>query len=328
MALGRDFVDAIIREHCHRRITGDVVVIGRQTVNLAREELLELLKEHGVSPESWRTTTREDHADASEVAAVSAAELFQHFGAKSVRTLVRKFDGCWEGANVIQDLEKPAAQPLAASADFLVDGGALGDLFSPADALRNYASFLRPGGRLMLINNLSPHFDPYSTPSASWFFDYFVVNGFADCKVYVVAYFLDRAPNAFCLDTDCLLEPGGEVRNFLAPHETAVIVFAEIGQASTLDEIPKHPRLRSAEEWEHYRENLKRIKRSPRPHLVRSRSELAHIDVRGGHLFMRPDYTAVPVAEATADADDRGGLDAEHDDGAARELQDRTELSY
>lgn len=303
MALGRDFVDAIIREHCYRQISGDVLVIGRQTVNLARDELLELLKEHDVVAEPSPAAVAEDEAGASGGATISAAELFAHFGVKSVRSLVRSFDGCWDGVNIIHDVEKPIPESLIASADFLVDGGALGDLFSPADALRHYGSLLRPGGRLMIINNLSPHFDPYSTPSASWFFDYFIANGFADCKVYVVAYFLDRAPNAFCLDIDCLLDPRGEVRNFLAPHEMAVIVFAENGQASTLNEAPKHPRLRSAEEWERYRESLRRIKRSRRPHLVRSRSDLGDIDVRGGHLFMRSDYTAVPAAEVRAETD-------------------------
>jgi hypothetical protein len=48
MALGRDVVDAIIREHAYRRITGDVLIIGRQTVSLSGSEVLELMQEHGV----------------------------------------------------------------------------------------------------------------------------------------------------------------------------------------------------------------------------------------------------------------------------------------
>ena len=48
MALGRDVVDAIIREHAYRPITGDVLLIGQQAVTLSRDEVLELMREHGV----------------------------------------------------------------------------------------------------------------------------------------------------------------------------------------------------------------------------------------------------------------------------------------
>ena len=48
MALGRDVVDAIIREHSYRPIAGDVLVIGHQTVNLSGNEVLELMREHDV----------------------------------------------------------------------------------------------------------------------------------------------------------------------------------------------------------------------------------------------------------------------------------------
>ena len=48
MALGRDVVDAIIREHAYRPITGDVLLIGQQAVTLSRNEVLELMREHDV----------------------------------------------------------------------------------------------------------------------------------------------------------------------------------------------------------------------------------------------------------------------------------------
>src|SRR5580700_11128180 len=48
MALGRDVVDAIVREHAYRPIAGDVLLIGQQAVTLSRDEVLELLREHDV----------------------------------------------------------------------------------------------------------------------------------------------------------------------------------------------------------------------------------------------------------------------------------------
>ena len=46
MALGRDVVDAIIREHAYRPITGHVLLIGQQAITLSRDEVLELMREH------------------------------------------------------------------------------------------------------------------------------------------------------------------------------------------------------------------------------------------------------------------------------------------
>jgi hypothetical protein len=36
--------------------------------------------------------------------------------------------------------------------DFIIDGGAHTDIFSPVAVLRNYARALRPGGRLIAVN--------------------------------------------------------------------------------------------------------------------------------------------------------------------------------
>ena len=48
MALGRDVVDAIIREHAYRPITGDVLLIGQLAITLSGDEVLELMREHDV----------------------------------------------------------------------------------------------------------------------------------------------------------------------------------------------------------------------------------------------------------------------------------------
>jgi SAM-dependent methyltransferase len=292
MALGRDVVDAIIREHAYRPITGDVLLIGQQTIALSRDEVLELMREHGVHAGSG---TRHI-ANVESAGDISAAAFFGLLGVYELRTLGAGGDG----ADIVHDLRAPIQDQLVGSADFVIDGGALADIFSPAAVLRNYARLLRPGGRLIAINNLSAHFDPYAIPSASWYLDYFVANTFADCRVYVLVYPPDRPTSAFCIDIDCLLDPAREVRTLLSPHEMAVLVFAEKSAVSTVDETPTHAHLRPAAEWERFRKNLKQIKLGTRPHLVRSRSEVHEPDVRGGHLFMRTDYTAVEPSRAQA----------------------------
>jgi hypothetical protein len=45
MALSRDVVDAIIREHDYQLITGDVLLIGQQAIALSRDVVLELMRD-------------------------------------------------------------------------------------------------------------------------------------------------------------------------------------------------------------------------------------------------------------------------------------------
>jgi hypothetical protein len=294
MALGRDVVDAIIREHAYRPIAGDVLLIGQQAVTLSRDEVLELLREHDVVAAAGDT----QNVANADGGGMSAAAFFALLGIDRLHML----DIGTAGENSY--FSEPLPDRLKAGMDFIIDGGALTDIFSPAAVLRNYARALRSGGRLIAINNLSTHFDPYSIPTASWYLDYCVLNAFADCKAYVLDYPPGRPARAFCLDVDCLLDPAREIRTFLSPHETAVILFAEKGAASTTDETPTHAHLRSAAEWQRYRQNLARIKLAPRPHLVRSRAEPGKLDVRGGHLFMRADYIAVDPFSLVLRADD------------------------
>jgi hypothetical protein len=302
MALGRDVVDAIIREHAYRPITGNVLLIGQQAITLTRDEVLELLREHDVSAAArdMQAAAGDMQNVASADGGMSAAAFFALLGIDRLHML----DIRTAGDNGAGYFGVPLPDRLEAATDFIIDGGALNDIFSPAAVLRNYARALRTGGRLIAVNNLSAHFDPYSIPTASWYLDYCVANAFADCKAYVLDYLPGRPVQAFCLDIDCLLDPAREIRAFLSPHETAVILFAEKGAASTTDETPTHAHLRSAAEWQRYRQNLARIKLAPRPHLVRSRVEPGKLDVRGGHLFMRADYSAVDPSSLVLRADD------------------------
>ena len=232
MALGRDVVDAIIREHAYRPITGDVLLIGQQAVTLSGDEVLELMREHDVAAAAGDMQAAAgdlQHAANADTGGMSAAAFFTLLGVDRLHML--DIGSAGEDSY----FSEPLPDRLEASTDFIIDGGALTDIFSPAAVLRNYARALRPGGRLIAVNNLSAHFDPYSIPTASWYLDYCVINGFADAKVYVLDYPPGQPVRAFCLDIDCLLDPAGEIRAFLSPHETAVILFAEKGAASTTD---------------------------------------------------------------------------------------------
>jgi hypothetical protein len=289
MGIGVDLLDAIIREHAYKRIAGDLLLIGRHPVDIRPSKLLEMFQDHGIA-------TPEIEAFAGDPATpwrrvrVDARRLFALFGCNSVRVLDATDE---KGIDVAHRLGDPLPDRLRGCSDFIVDNGSIVDSFDPAATIETFAKMLRPGGRLLAINTLSNHFDPYAIPSATWYLDYFVTNGFADCRVYVLVYPPHEPSNAFCIDIDSLTDPDGEVRNFASAHHMAVAIFAEKDAASTTDLRPTPMRTRSREEKARHREQLARMRKSPRPHLFRSRGPMSFFDVRAGHLFMLTDYTAV-----------------------------------
>lgn len=263
---------AIVRERHYQPVTGEGVPV-----------------QYDVTDTEQMAQQPESGADAT----MPIDEFLSLLGVRNVRVLENRAGA----ADVVHDLGVPVADALKATADFIIDGGALSDLFFPGAALRNYADMLRPGGRMLGINNMSAHFDPYATPAAQWYFDYFVANSFADCKVYVLVYFPDRPSNAFCLDIDCLLDATREARAFLSPYEMATMFFAEKSDGSTSDSTPVHAHQRTEAEWADYRARLAQLKESARPHLARSRGDMIDVDIRGGHLFMDNEFRAVSPAE-------------------------------
>jgi hypothetical protein len=314
MGLGRDIVEAIVREHTYRPICGDVLLIGRQTVNLSPAQALEMVAAHGIDVSAVQAenlklntaTINRSRATAGRDT-ISDAAFFNLLGLDRVKALDRSD---YEGAEIIHDLGSPVPDALKCCADFVVDGSTLDNTFNPALTLKNYCDLLRPGGRLMLVNTLSNHFDPYTVATPSWFLDYFVMNEFDDCRVYVVVYFPDKRQNAFCINVDCLLDPSKVVRNFVSPFEMAAVVFAEKAAHSSTAVWPTQALYRSEADWDGYRNNLRRIKSNPRPHLVRSRDEMRFFDVLGGYLFMGTDFEAVePSDEQRRIADKRSDLE-------------------
>jgi hypothetical protein len=292
MGLGLDIIEAIVREHTYKPISGDVLLIGRQSIYLTPDEYLATLRSHGVIPTGEQlsrirvdnnTLNRND-----ERTLIADTSIFALLGVENVRALDHSD---YEGAEVIHDLNKPVPATLESVADFIVDGSTLDNTFNPALTLQNFAKLLRPGGRLIAHNTLTNFRDPYITPMAPWYMDYFVMNQFVDCKVYIRVQ-CPPEPNFFCIDLDCLLDPAKVVRNFVSPYKMSCVVFAEKGLQSTTDIWPSQGHYRSADDWRTYRRRLYPIQSSARPHIVRSRVEMSYFDIIGGYLFIGNDYVA------------------------------------
>jgi hypothetical protein len=298
MGVGRHLVEALIRERNYRPLAGEVLLVGRQTVYLAPETLLELLKEHGIDvadirPEDLeidKSTVDRHRSFSADEPLVSDTQLLRLLGAERVLALDHSD---YEGAEIVHDLTKTVPDKLRGCADFIIDGSTLDNVFDPAIVITNFAEMLRPRGRLITTNMYSNHYEPYVIVPPLWYLDYFTVNGFIDCKVYILVYNEDGSrTDVFTIDVDALIDPTRVVSAFTAPGMMATIVVAEKGSNSTTHLRPSQQQYRSAEEWDRYRDNLKKIRSSDRPHLVRSTQPISFEDVRSGHLFMADDFTA------------------------------------
>lgn len=307
MGLGFHMVEALIREHLHRPIKGDVVLVGRQTVYFSPEHILGLMREHGVDVSSWtpeqleldKTTVDRHGSFKADDPLISDRQLFNLLSDANILALDHSD---YEGAEIVHDLTKPVPDKLRGCADVIVDGSTLDNVFDPAMTVSNFAEMLRPGGRLITTNMLSNHHEPYSILPPLWYLDYFVMNGFADCKVYILVYGPDNDTNVFTVDLDALIHhPDRQVSSFRSNYTMATIVLAEKGADSTSDVRPSQQHYRSDADWATYKKNLARIKDNPRSHLARSASQISFDDIVGGHLFLDNNFVARdPMTEIVA----------------------------
>ncbi len=292
MGLGGEAIEAIGREHAYRPISGDVVFIGRQTTYFTPGELVASLRSYGHAVDAAAveidrsTANRQEGYEGKEL--VTDRSIFRALGIDT--TLALDVSG-YEGAEIVHDLNQPLPPHLHGCADFVVDGSTLDNVFDPATCLRNMAALLRPGGRLLTINAYTTEQTAYTLCSPPWYFDYFVENGFYDCRVYVIVARRGRK-NAFWLDPAYVDRARGGTLGFSARGNVFIVALAEKGLLSTTDKSPVQQHYRSAAGWPHYAERLRPMLQSQRPHLARSSSDLFIASPTAGYVWVDRNFTA------------------------------------
>jgi hypothetical protein len=172
-------------------------------------------------------------------------------------------------------------------------------------ALRNLAAILKPGGRLLMINAWSPRDGAYQLCSPAWYLDFFVTNGFADCKTYVCISAGNRA-NAYWLDPAFMRTAEARFRVPLLAcwwRIPAVLVLAEKANEPPSSPLvsPTQAHYRSEREWGRYLENLAAITRSTRPHLARSFGRMlprTRSPRSNGFVWIDGSYNARPLGRS------------------------------
>lgn len=176
----------LLKEHKHRPISGDILLIGRQTVLLTIEEALRLIGHEGIVPRSdflRQTDTTTVGSDVGEY--ITDQAFFSMFSDAKVLALDVSD---YEGAEIVHDLNAPLPAKYEGIADFIFNGSCLDNLFDPATAIKSMSRMLRPNGRVMHLEHGSPIQDAFLCYSPEWFFDFYAINDYADCQLFVCTF--------------------------------------------------------------------------------------------------------------------------------------------
>lgn len=227
----------ILKEHRHKPIAGDVLLIGRQTVAMSEAEARNLIESEGITLRPYTTEIDTRTIGHGQGSYITDRCFFAMFTDARVAALDVSD---YEGAEIIHDLNTPwRALPQA---DFIFNGSCLDNLFDPAQAMRNLSTMLRPDGRILSFEHASLMQSAYLAYSPEWFWSFYSANDYADCVVWR-ANLAERDPNTkkFSMQGDwqiCGWRPdrygSGDI----------IVCLAEKGRLSSNDRTPSQ---------EHYR---------------------------------------------------------------------------
>ena len=185
MAITRHLAELVLAEHKHRRITGEVLLLGRQLVVMTPDEAQALVEKVGlkVRPDAVIDYDKTPHPFEKKL--IADASFFSLFSDADVKACDVSD---YEGAEIIFSLSDEVPASLLKRFDFIYNGSVLDNVFDPAACIRNAARMLKPDGSIFSYEGSAHAAPAYLKFSPDWFFDYFAWNGFADCQSYIVTY--------------------------------------------------------------------------------------------------------------------------------------------
>lgn len=185
MAITRHLAELVLAEHKHRKISGEVLLLGRQLILMTPDEAQALVEKLGLPVLSTAVIDYDKTPHPYPKKLISDASFFSLF----TDAVVKACDvSPYEGAEIIFSLSEEVPESLLERFDFIYNGSVLDNVFDPAACIRNAAKMLKPHGSIFNYEG-SAHASPaYLKFSPDWFFDYYALNGFADCQTYIVTY--------------------------------------------------------------------------------------------------------------------------------------------
>jgi hypothetical protein len=276
MGLYKQMARFIIREGKYSPIRGSVLLVGRQTVHLTPDRFSELMREEAVPVDPAIPLTLDNATrNGAGRGFISDAYFFKTLGADSV-TAIDVSD--YEGADIVHNLDAPIPAHLEGKFDFICNGSVLDNMFNPVMGLTNISRMLSSGGRVVHFEHASNAINnAYLQFSPNWFFDYYAVNGYADCKTYLALFHDLDGPWDFYA---CLHNDKQEPRLYCSSRFAMTAVIAESAAGSTWDRYPIQGQYRSSEEWAQYLNCQQRIAAAPRPFMAPSNNGMLGANAR------------------------------------------------
>lgn len=288
MGLVRYYVEPIIREHMHCRIRGNVLILGRQTTYFTPEQAYKIIKDCGYVPNEsayknakldTETVLGGNRGEKSAGKTILDKSFFAMLDIPDVSFLDHD---AYEGGDIIFDLNDPVPDMYADRFDFIIDGGCFDNIFNPSQAIINIDKMLRRNGRFITFNVVSYTWSPYMIVPYGWYLDYFALNGYVDCKIYLSVFFQNGSvstytPNLQFIQDNATMPVFGLSGKYL--H--LIYLIAEKGEGETKLRFPSQDIYRSENEWDAFIKSLRLFQESTRLDHVRS---LAAPPIREYHL--------------------------------------------
>jgi SAM-dependent methyltransferase len=269
MAIPFPLAEFICAEHRYRPLPQRVLLLGRQTVTFGADGLMRLARRFGLpldpaTIERDTTTSYARHRPNEEF--VTDTSFFRMLGATEIDAIDHSE---FEGANIIHDLSTPVPETLHGRFDFIFNGSVLDNIWDPAAVLRNVSRLAGNSGRVIHVETATPTPYSYVALSPSWYFDYYVANRWADCRVYIAA-----VPTLAELTSGrwavMAFDPSAEARpNAFSPslgNSVGIsIVLAESGPGATAGASMAQSHYRSDADWVAFLDRVEPVRTSPRP---------------------------------------------------------------
>ena len=257
------FVEALVRllvaEHKKKPISGNVLALGKQSVAVSLPKIKEIFKESGceINPkfqEKYDKNTRYRAGGLDDEA------LLSMFGNVNYQTMDVSD---YENASIIHNLNNPIPKELEGQFDYIIDGGTFDHLFDLKTCFENVTKLLKPGGRIFQWNAASNYANAgYLSFSADFFYDYYTLNKFANCRTFFATshsmgsqnwYFFEFIPPSNSKGYSCFKQSYSHVM---------VIVLAEKGMDSTAHRMPVQLQYRDENLRGEYQKNSEKFENS------------------------------------------------------------------
>lgn len=252
----------LLQEHAYRPIRGRVLCLGPQQVALHKGEVDAMFAK---TPQDAEAAMAKWRAAGAKPGVVSDRYFFSKFPKVKLESLdvVEGF-----GGTVIHDLNTPIPAELEGQFDFILDGGTFDHLVQLGTAFQNVIRMLRPGGRVFHYNAASGYIGAaYVSFGPDLFYDYYVVNKFADCKIHLLRGTGPGTHDPF----DVFFLPDARTKQLNSARNQMVACLAEKAPDSTYDAVPVEYTYRPRELGEQFSAQRGRMLRSKRPMLTGAR---------------------------------------------------------